>query len=99
MAFRAGMKVACVDASPPRDGGSWGASDVPVEGAIYTVRAVVVFEDCLQLQLDEIKRSDLAVKMYGPQIGYWAGRFRPVQSTETGMTILRGLLKTQKVDA
>jgi hypothetical protein len=29
------------------------------------------------------------------QGGYWHAAFKPVQSTETGMSILRGLLKTR----
>jgi hypothetical protein len=99
MAFRAGMKVVCIDASPPSDGGSWGASDVPVEGAIYTVRAVVAHEGCQQLLLNEINRSDLARKLYGPQIGYWAGRFRPVQErkSQTDISIFLKMLQPKKV--
>lgn len=75
MTLHVGQKVVCVDATP-EPGRSWGTSDRPIEGAIYTVRAVVVGGEGLQLH--EITRSDLTIAMHGPEAGYWAWRFVPV---------------------
>lgn len=89
MTFRVNQQVVCVDAAP-EPGCSWGSSDAPVEGATYTVRAVIG----LQLHLHEIKRSDLATAMHGPELGYWAWRFIPVTELkkQTSIEVLKKLL-------
>ena len=82
--FRVGQKVVCVDATP---------RDYPVclvtEGKIYTIHSI----------LGE-RRSVRLVEVTGlnPFHDFYADRFRPLvsRSTETGMAILRDLLKTTK---
>lgn len=89
--FKPGDEVVCVDADlRPRC--VW-VADVPKEGAHYTVVDVLTVRDpltnkpALGLVLAEIKNG------WRESFAFAARRFRKVQkrSTETGMSILRGI--------
>ena len=94
--FRVGQKVVCVDDEigkymPP------GVFYVPgldglAAGEIYTVAELYItqFDGRECIRLVEIDRST----NFDPR-GYVAARFRPVQ--ETGMQMLRALLKTNPI--
>jgi hypothetical protein len=112
MAFRIGQKVVCVDDSCEAPGTVCTmpsghqfvirCSDLDglTKGTIYTVAAVKRWHGEVDLVLSEIKRTR---DDDGDPEGFRATRFRPVQerkqSTETGMSILRSLLKSERVDA
>lgn len=59
--------------------GHWEDSERPVVGAIYTVQRVLMDDDNDPiLHLKEIRRCAEAVRLWGPDVGYWALRFRPI---------------------
>lgn len=98
--FRVGQKVVCVDASDlPECKDGWAPGSAPQVGLVYTVREVglCAFDGGPGVRLEEIK-------LYGTFRGrkftdnfYRVWRFRPAVSTELGMSILRGILKGQRV--
>lgn len=95
--FHVGMKVVCVDAGPAERLGSigncWTGDEAPIEGKVYTVRRVFNdIEGALVVWLDEIKRSQRAIGLYGDQIGYSARRFRPVVERKTSISIFTEIL-------
>lgn len=107
MAFNIGQKVVCVDASiHPEHERPWLEYDRDLEGLtlgqIYTIRDIgfSVFDDHPVVWLEEIRRRKAHPHAGFKEAPYWIGRFRPLQerSTETGMAILRKILKGAKVD-
>ncbi len=88
MAFRVGQKVVCVDADPHSRGwlGPWLEGEAPVEGNVYTVKAIAISADTddLAIQINEISR----VKRWG----YGAFRFRPAVDRKTDISNLKALL-------
>jgi len=96
MTFYVGQKVVCVDASN-MPGARWRANEAPVEGQVYTVMAVRVTREGLQvLQLRELDRCE-AVKAWvarniGKFAGYDARRFRPVVERKTDISVFKAML-------
>lgn len=93
-----GQKVVCVNVG--EELGKWDCiydEEKPKLNELYTIREVVIYKGCVGFRLTEIVNK---AGWYGNPIpfkaeqifDYW--RFRPVQSTEKGMEILRGLLNT-----
>lgn len=98
MAFRVGQKVVCVDAESPGRGRpmegqkKWASSEKIVTGSIYTVRRIYTDDYGVPaLWLNEIRRARISVSFHGPNAGYGQWRFRPVVSTDTGMSILESI--------
>lgn len=93
MAFRVGQKVVLINNTPDR-GYRIYPEDRPffIKGDIFTISEVGLrgsgYHDEPCLRLKELRWK------------YRQSRFRPVveKSTETGMAILRKILKTQKVE-
>lgn len=84
--FHVGQKVVCVDGSACKCGCGF---MFPPTGTTWTVSqtAKILNWQCINL----VERP--APLRYGHIALYSAARFRPVQSTETGMEILRKLLE------
>jgi hypothetical protein len=99
--FRVGQKVVCIDASS-RFGGwgiEWAAGEAPIEGHIYTVIRSYCFAGLPCLWLAEIKRSQSAQAIHGPDVGYHADRFRPLVTRKTDISIFKAMLNPSRVDA
>jgi hypothetical protein len=104
--FQVGQKVVCVDAKPwddevPADIDLIGDMDGLQEGAIYTIRGIMMSPTWLipLVLLEEIDRPLSFVYGRSFESGFDPDRFRPVveRGTEKGMSILRNLLnKTDK---
>lgn len=105
MAFRVGQKVVYVgapDGLEPYDN-----QDLPdlVKREVYVVRdydtRAVHWHGTATVRLEEIYAPAEPSRLGPWEPGYCETCFRPVQerkqSTETGMSILRGLLKTKKI--
>lgn len=105
--FKVGQKVVCVDTDIHQELEKPGLVynrelDGLVKNKIYTIRDIGFshFENYPVVWLEEIRRPRPHRHAGFPEAPYWAGRFRPLQerSTETGIAILRSILKGAKVD-
>jgi hypothetical protein len=102
MNFRIGQKVVCVDTttSLPGSNGLWHPDcDVPVQGEVYTVRAVgAKARGLLGIKLKEIVCVAHTNGVLCRDEFYWAARFRPLveSKTSTGMAILESILANPK---
>lgn len=90
--FRIGQKVVCVDgACVP--GCAWNGSDIPVEGAVYTVDGIITTaiteQDTVELVLREIKQSSLSENKGRRIYGYGARRFRPLDEDRYDISIFQ----------
>jgi hypothetical protein len=88
MAFRVGQKVVCVDASANEERlRNWLGHTLPVEGTIYTIRGWTdgPRQHSPGILLEEIRHE---LSIFGTEPNFRPWRFRPVQSTGTGMAIL-----------
>jgi hypothetical protein len=77
---RVGAKVVCVNAGRfnawhlPMD-----ADERVVEGEVYTIsRAMIDDDGDAILHLVEVRRNAASRRALGPDVGYWAARFRPL---------------------
>lgn len=102
MAFRVGQEVVCVNASPslyqPRIKAWHSKSETPVEGQIYTVRAVGWSHGVASIRLNEIKRCECEQCVRMDKSWYGASRFRPVQKRKTDISVFTALLNTKSVE-
>jgi|SRR5690606_34016718 len=81
-----GQKVVCVDVVPQRGC----RDDLPLKlGEVYTIRWLGFYLGDRCLRLEECTRPDSLPEPDRPML---LRRFRPVQSTDTGMSILKELL-------
>lgn len=94
MSFHVGQKVVCVDASANTFSG---IKPRLVEGAIYTVGALEDRWDGLAIDLIEVPVNAEELAMHS---AYNSNRFRPLieRKTDTGMAVLKKLLKTKPHD-
>jgi hypothetical protein len=108
MTFRVGMKVVCINAGvigdPIADKAEWEASERIFEGRIYTIARVLIdYKGVCILHLFEVRRSLNSRLDHGSDVGYYAGRFRPIVEPKTDIgfahEILRKVTKRRKVDA
>lgn len=82
-----GQKVVCVnDSYPLNPSVIISYPNLPKLNFIYTIAEL---RNEKSIVLKELDNSDIIT---GRQNGFFISRFRPVQSTEKGMKILRGLL-------
>lgn len=92
--FHVGQKVVCVDDQ------NWTSPSLtferPILGRVYVVRG---FTPTGTVKLEEIKGLVRNWRYFYGEGGWLASRFRPVisRSTESGMSILRGILNGQRV--
>jgi len=102
MAFYVGQRVVCVDDDferPPL------GEIFPREGTVYTVRRVIVTKELAGLHLTEIvnKRRWYANQLWPVEVRFDFDAFRPLadtkKSTETGMEILREIVRNPKTPA
>lgn len=98
-----GQKVVCVDDTENLSKWNCIYGEIkPILNKIYTIRELVVYYDSFGYRLVEIINKP---GWYGNPFVFKAEqffdsfRFRPVQSTETGMKILKGLLVPTKEKA
>lgn len=83
--FYVGQKVVCVD-DKSHPGASWGSTETPKCGDIYTVSGVLLSnDDVLVLHLIEIQRDRESRAIFGPDVGFGAYRFRPLINTDISM--------------
>lgn len=97
--FRVGQRVVCVAEFDQADVAAKLGVIIPVKGSIYTVREFVEnpVDGEVGLRVREIDNK-VMVHSCGmlAEPAFAARCFRPLQSTETGMAVLRGLLKTRE---
>lgn len=87
MNFRVGQKVVCVDASS-HFSGVWGG-DVPVEGAVYTVKAVGPSRRTYSFGIPCLWLREITNDGDGE---YQASRFRPAVERKTDISIFTKML-------
>ncbi len=99
--FHIGQKVVCVDETPVKPDYTM---DGLTKGHTYTIRWIGKYTHPLDglgqnitVRLEELCRKPSPI---GSDVPFLARRFRPLieKSTETGMAILRKILKTKKVE-
>jgi hypothetical protein len=91
--WHVGMKVVCVEATP-LPGSEWLYGDGVVVGTVYTVARICVDRtNTTIIQLLERPRSPEAMMEFGPNCGYAAWRFRPVQTRKTDISIFTAMLR------
>lgn len=107
--FRVGMRVICVDAKFPDPNGGYGDEVLPENRCAYTIRDIGIhpdpaYQEFASVLLEEIvnkarpyTNTDRIVRTFEPR--FRATRFRPLvtKSTETGMSILRGISNGQRI--
>jgi hypothetical protein len=91
------MKVVCVDASHISGvnfvPGAWDASEAPKVGAIYTISRIWVDTEGYPVcEFVELKRSEWSHRFYGKHVGYFVGRFRPVETRKTDISVFTAML-------
>lgn len=96
--WHVGQKVVCVCAGPGR---FWAVtSGELIEGTVYTVRAVVLWDGHVGLRLDEIV---CRLCFDGEECAFHSRRFRPAVSPQADISILTSILdrinKREVVDA
>lgn len=98
MTFRVGQRVICVDDRPlPRETGSrWVDGEGVIAGQVYTIKRVYVNSGHHLVWLEEVARSDIAMAVFGPDVGYGQFRFRPLAERETDISIFTSLLTPSK---
>lgn len=80
-----GQKVVCVKDDPPPN--PWHRQFPVVKGQVYTIHSIEV----MRMFPYVCFRIDSSRRLWGHD------NFRPVQSTETGMSVLRALLTPLKI--
>ena len=82
MTFHVGQLVVCVDnRNSPPNSTAWLPGEGLVEGQIYTIASIHLWEGHEVFWLHEVKRHPLSVKHHGKKCGYGYWRFRPVKTT------------------
>ena len=82
MTFYPSQKVVCIeDGVLTNDPASyWMPGEEIYKFEIYTIRRYHEHSGRPTVWLEEVRRSDVAVSVFGPDVGYGAMRFRPLVS-------------------
>lgn len=98
--FYIGQKVICIDDSSGH--GVWASEDAIYKDQIYTIRRVFIWnpsgergiptESHLCVWLDEVARGPVAIRHWGPDVGYGAHRFAPLSTKETDISVFKKML-------
>lgn len=96
---KVGDKVQCIDDGA---GGEkhWDKGEEIFCGQVYTIGGIFIDdEDCICLELIEVKRTELARIVWGGRrLGYLYSRFRPVEPRKTDITVFTDMLRTVPVE-
>lgn len=94
MAFYPGQKIICIDADSGR--GDW-FGDGPVKGQVYTFKRYSRDNKGFEvIHLYELERCEGAKRLWGPNAGYGAFRFRAIVEKKTDISVFNKLLITKR---
>ena len=92
MTFYVGQKVVCVDDRPNAECLPWQRGEKIQHGHVYTILRLHSHCGDFVCWLEEVRRSDTAIREWGPDVGYRIERFRPLIERKTDISIFTEIL-------